>query len=326
MSNNENAHAAAAGRLLRAVTALLACAGFASLALGQAQQSPPDFSKVQIKPVKIADNFYVIDESEVHGGSISVFTGPDGVLLVDTGVAPLAAKVEAAIKRLSPQPIRYVINTHAHVDEVAGNEHFAKLGATIVAREQVRYTMLHPRKPLGNVQGREARQIRQTPPEAVPKLTFSDAMALHFNGQDIRVIAVPRAHTDGDALILFPGLDIIVAGDVLRAYEYPSVNRPDGGTLQGMLDGLANLIGRTGPATKIVTSHGEVVDRSVAIAQRDLLLTTRTRITALLAQGKTAEEIVAAKITADQGVRVVPGHISGDAFVRDIHAELEAGR
>lgn len=300
-----------------------ACALFASLSHAQ---TTPDFSKVDIKPVKLADNFYVIDETEVHGGSISVLTGPEGVLLVDTGVGGLAPKVEAAIKKLSSQPIRYVINTHAHVDETGGNEYFAKLGATIVARDQVRGSMLHPKVPTGAAaaDGRQARQVRAVPPEAAPKLTFANNMSLRLSDQEARLISVPRAHTDGDALIYFPGLDIIVAGDVLRAHEFPSIGRPDGGTLPGMLDALARLIGMAGPKTRIVTAHGQVVDHSVVIEQRDFLLTSRDRIAALIAQGKSSEEVIAANPTADLGVKALPGHIGPDAFVRDVYAELKA--
>jgi cyclase len=303
-----------------------ACVLFASLTHAQTTY---DFSKVEIKPTKLADNFYVIDESEVHGGSISILTGPEGVAIVDTGVAPLAAKVEAAIKKLSSQPIRYVLNTHAHVDEVAGNEYFGRLGATIVAREQVRDTMLHPKAPAVSaaLEGRQARQVRPPAPDiAAPKLTYANDMTVHFDGQDIQLVAVPRAHTDGDALIYFPGVDIIVAGDVLRAYEFPSIGRPDGGTLPGMLDALARLIGLAGPATRIITSHGSVVDRSVAVAQRDLLLTTRDRVTALIDQGKTLDEVIAAKVTADLGAHALPGHIGADAFVRDVYEEIKVGR
>lgn len=301
--------------------------GITSAVLTQAAQAPPDFGKVQVKATRVTDNFHVIDESEVHGGSISVLTTRTGVVIVDSGVAPLAARVEAEIKRLSPQPIRYVINTHAHVDEVDGNEHFGRLGATIVARDQVRETMVHPRQPAGGaaLEGRQARQVRPPAPEAAaPRLTFGNTMMLHVDDQDIELISVPRAHTDGDALIYFHGPDVIVAGDVLRAHEFPSIGRADGGTLPGMLDALARLIGLAGPNTRIVTSHGSVVDRSVVIAQRDLLLKTRERVRALIAQNKGADEIVAANVTADLGAHALPGHIGADAFVRDVYAELQA--
>jgi len=309
------------------ITRTCLAAGILFALLTHAAQAPQDFSKVEVKANRIADNFHVIDESEVHGGSISILTGPSGVVIVDTGVAQLAPKVEAEIRRLSPQPIRYVINTHAHVDEVAGNEYFGRLGATIVARDQVRDTMAHPKAAAGGAapDGRQARQVRPPAPEvALPRLTFANNLSLRVGDQEVRLIAVPRAHTDGDALIWFPGVDIIVAGDVLRAHEFPSIGRPDGGTLPGMLDALARLISLCGPATRVVTSHGSVVDRSVVIAQRDLLLTTRDRVTALIAQGRSSDEVVAANVTADLGARALPGHIGADAFVRDVYAELKA--
>ncbi len=295
----------------------IACALFASLTHAQAAQ---DFSKVEIKPKKLADDFYVIDESEAAGGSISVLTGRDGVLMVDTGVKPLAPKVQAAINKLSSQPIRYVINTHVHGDETDGNEHFGRLGATVIARESVRYNLLHPR-PLADGLPR-----KPAPAAAVPALTYAGNMSLHFNDQEIRLIAAPPAHTDGDTLIHFPDLDIIVAGDVLRANEYPSINRPSGGTLPGMLDALARLIGLAGPETRIVTSHGEVVGRSVVIAQRDFLLASRDRVTALIAQGKSVDEVIAANITADLNVQAATAHISSEHFVRDVYAEVKAAQ
>jgi glyoxylase-like metal-dependent hydrolase (beta-lactamase superfamily II) len=264
----------------------------------------------------------------VHGGSVSILLGLDGALLVDTGVGPLAARVEAAIKRLTPLPIRYVINTHAHVDEIGGNEHFARLGATLIGNDRMRESMLHPKVRAGEavLDGRQARQARAPSAAGAPTITFDSELALHHNGQAIRMVSVPRAHTDSDSIILFPGLDIVVVGDVLRAGEYPSINRPDGGTLQGMLDGLAKLIALGGPATRFVTSHGQVVGRAAVVAQRDLLLTTRNRVVALIAQNKTLEQVLAANVTAGLGATAQPGHISADAFVRDVYRELASAR
>jgi len=295
------------------------CSLLAPLARGQAPQDP---GKADITVRKVIDNFYVIDESEAHGGAISVLVGSDGPLMVDTGVAALAPQAAAAISKISARPIRYIINTHVHVDETGGNEYFGKQGATIVARREVREEMLHP-KAAGSTDPREMRQVRQRVADAaVPKIDYEGSMDLHFDGQDIRLISLPPGHSDGDALIYFPGLDIVVAGDVLRANEFPSINLPSGGTLQGMLDALARLIGLAGPHTRIVTSHGDIVDRSVAMAQRDFLLVTRDRVTALIDQGKTLEQVLAAKVTADLGVHATPGHISADAFIRDLYREL----
>lgn len=291
--------------------------------LSSGAQASPGAATPDIKLIRLADNFHVIDESAAHGGSISVFTGEDGILMVDAGVAPLAAKAEAAIRQLSALPIRQLINTHVHVDETGGNEHFGKLGASIIARDEVRHGMLNPRPAASMTVQRDARQVRPPAPRlAVPTLTFDRQMSLHINGQEIRLIAMPPAHTNGDTLIHFPGLDIIVAGDVLRAHEFPSINRPSGGTLPGMLDALGMLIGLTGPGTRIITSHGQIVDRSVAIAQRDFLLLARDRIAEQIAQGKNLEQVIAADVVADQGIKALPGHISSQNFVRDVFEEL----
>lgn len=289
----------------------------AATTLAQAS-SASDLSRLEIKTNRLADNFYVIDESAAEGGSVSLLIGADGIIMVDTGIAALAPQVAAAIKRLSAQPIRYIINTHVHVDETGGNEYFAGLGATFVAREQVRQRMQHP-SPLA-----DGMQRKPMPEAAWPSLTYDNAMTLHFNGQHIQLIAVPRAHTDGDAIIYFPGSDIIVAGDVLRPGSYPSMNRPHGGTLPGMLDALATIIGRAGPHTKIFTSHGAVVDRSAAIAQRDFILAVRERIAMLMAQGKSEDEIVAltSSITMGYAVATEWAHTLPERFVRDMYAEL----
>ncbi len=296
----------------------MAIAGIAccTIAPAQAAQDP---GRIEIATSRIADNFYTIYDSDDAngGGAVSVLTGPDGILLVDTEIAPLSAKVEAAIRKLSPLPIRYVINTHMHADQTGGNEHFARLGATIIAREQVRDRMLHPRL-LANGLPRAI-----AAPAALPTVTYANTMTLHFNGQDIQLFAVPRAHTDGDSMIWFPAQDIIVAGDAFRPIPYPSMNRPDGGTLQGTLDGLAALIGRAGPRTRIVTSHGPPVVRSVAIAQRDMVLKVRDRVAALIAQGKSEDQVVAANVTADVEAPTGPAHTTAEHFVRDLYNELK---
>lgn len=313
------------GRKNRKRLILLLCILAACGTAADAQTPPPDFSKVDVTPRRIADNFYVIDETPVHGGAISILTGADGVLMLDTGVEGLAARVEAEIRRLSPQqPVRYVIGSHAHVDEIGGNAYFARLGAVLIGRDVMRDSMLHPKAPPPGADGRTARQARAPSAEAAPTVTFKTEMGLHFDGQDIRLIAMPRAHTDNDAIAVFPGLDLVVVGDVLRAHEYPSINRPDGGTLPGMLEALSILIGLGGPQTRFVTSHGQVVDRMAVIAQRDLLVTSRDRIAALIAQGRSLDQILAAKVTEGLGAHAEPGHISADAFVRDVYGELKA--
>ena len=276
-----------------------------------------DLAAIPIEASRVADHFYrIFDSDEAGGGAVSVLIGDDGILLVDAEIAPLSAKVEAAIRKLSAAPIRYLINTHVHPDQTGGNEHFARLGATVIARAQVRERMTHPRL-LANGQPRAI-----APAAALPVLTYTDSLTLHFAGEAVELTALPDAHTDGDTLVYFPAEDILVAGDAFRPIPYPSINRPDGGTLQGTLEALALIIARSGPRTRIITSHGPPVDRSAAVAQRAMVLQVRDRVAALIAQGRSADQVVAANVTAD--VAIPPGlpHTTAEHFVRDLYAEL----
>src|SRR5215475_2718187 len=299
-------------RFARIVFAFCAMVLCASLAYAQ---GAPDFSKVEIKANKVTDKFYTLDG---QGGTIGVLFGPDGVFMVDTQFAPLSDKIVAAIKRLTPQPIKFVVNTHVHGDHTGGDENFGKLGATIISREELRYRLAHPNPNANGTPG--------VPTQAVglPKQTYRGLMTLHMNGEEIQMIAIPRAHTDGDTMVYFPGLDVIMTGDFFRSVQYPNVDRANGGSLQGLLDGLGAVIGHAGPNTKIIPGHGPTVDRTAVVAHRDVALTVRDRVAALVAQGKSEDEVVAAKVIADLDAKVQQPGTTGERFVRQVYAELKS--
>lgn len=278
-------------------------------------QGPPDFSKVELKTTKITDKFYTL---EGQGGMIGVLVGPDGVFMVDTQFAPLSDKIAAAIKQISPQPIKFVVNTHVHGDHTGGDENFGKMGATIISREELRFRLAHPNPGANGAPG------VPTPAVGLPKQTYREKLTLHMNGEEIQLIAIPRAHTDGDTMVYFPGLDIIMTGDFYRAIQYPNVDRNNGGTLQGLLDGLGTVIGHSGPNTKIIPGHGPTVDRNAVMAHRDVAMTIRDRVAALVAQGKSEDEVVAAKVNADLDARVQQPGTTGERFVRQAYADLKA--
>src|SRR5580704_5124283 len=166
-------------------------------------QAPPDFSKVEIKTTKLADNFYTL---EGLGGTTGVLVGPDGVFMVDDQFAPLSAKLMAAIKQLTDEPVRFLVNTHVHPDHTGGNENFGKMGAVIFAREELRDRLMHPQPAPNGTPGIPA------PAAALPLVTYESVVKLHINNQVVELIPVPRAHTDGDTMIYFPGLDVIMTG------------------------------------------------------------------------------------------------------------------
>ena len=298
-------------RIVVSFGALVLCAVLAHA------QGAPDFSKVEIKANRVTDKFYTLDG---QGGTIGVLFGPDGVFMVDTQFAPLSDKIVAAIKRLTPQPIKFVVNTHVHGDHTGGDENFGKLGATIISREELRYRLAHPNPNANGTPG------VAMPAAGLPKETYRGLLTMHMNGEEIQMIAVPRAHTDGDTMVYFPGLDVIMTGDFYRSIQYPNVDRANGGSLPGLLDGLGAVIGHAGPNTKIIPGHGPTVDRNAVIAHRDLAMTVRDRVARLVDQGKSEDEVVAAKVTADLDAKVQEVGMTSERFVRQVYAELKSAR
>src|SRR5881296_116715 len=199
-------------------------------------QNQQDFSKVEIKTTKLNDKFYTL---EGQGGTIGALVGPDGVFLVDTQFAPLTEKIVAAVKKISSSPIKFVVNTHVHGDHTGGNENFGKMGAVIFSRDQLRARLA---RPTGNAQ--------PAPAAALPLVTYDGPVTIHMNGEDVQLIPIRSAHTDGDTLVRFPGLDILMTGDYYRSVGYPNIDRNNGGTLSGMVEGLGRTIGLAGPNTK----------------------------------------------------------------------------
>ena len=287
-----------------------------SAALAHAQGAP-DFSKVVIKANKVTDKFYTLDG---QGGTIGVLFGPDGVFMVDTQFAPLSDKIAAAVKQITPQPIKFVVNTHVHGDHTGGDENFGKMGATIISREELRFRLAHPNPQANGTPG------VAMPAAGLPKQTYRNMLTLHMNGEEVQLIAIPRAHTDGDTMVYFPGLDIIMTGDFYRSVAYPNVDRANGGSLQGLIDGLGAVIGHAGPNTKIIPGHGPTVNRAAVTTHRDVAMTVRDRVAALVSQGKTEDEVVAAKVTAEVDARVQEPGTTGERFVRQVYAEVKANR
>src|ERR1051326_5572020 len=231
---------------------------FATLVRAQA-----NLDSVQIKTTRITNSFYTLEGS---GGTIGVLVGPDGVLMVDSQFAPLTDKIVAAVKGISNGNIRFLINTHVHGDHTGGNENLGKMGVTIIAREELRDRLAHPAPNANGTPG--------TPTAAVglPLLTYTGKMTIHMNGDDVELTAIPKAHTDGDTLVRFPKQDVLMTGDYFRSLGYPNIDRANGGSLQGMLDGLTVAINACGPNTKVIPGHGATVDKAALIAHRDMII------------------------------------------------------
>jgi cyclase len=260
----------------------------------------PDFSKLEIRTTRLTDDFYTLEAlgGTRQVGTVSMLAGPDGVLLVDSEFPQLTDRLVATIKRISNEPIRFLINTHIHFDHTGGNANLAKLGVLIFGRDQLRTRMERPAPRPDGSPG--------VPPPAAawPVVTYDGPVTIHVNGEDVQLIPIRDAHTDGDTLVSFPRHDILAVGDYFRSIGYPFVDLQNGGSLEGLLAGLAETIARAGPNTKIIPGHGPIVHREAVVAQRDMVLAVRARVAALISQGKSLEEVIAAKPTASFDAQV----------------------
>jgi cyclase len=278
-----------------------------------AQAPQPDFSKVEIKTTKISNNFYTL---EGQGGTIGVLVGPEGVFMVDSQFAPLSEKIAAAIHQVSDKPIRFMVNTHVHPDHTGGNANFGKMGVTIFSRDELRWRLAHPLPAAGGAPGAPA------PPEALPVVTYEGPVTFHMDGEEVHLIPILHAHTDGDTLVHFESNDVLMTGDYFRSLGFPNIDRANGGSLNGMLEGLGITIGMAGPKTKIIPGHGAAVDRAGLIAHRDMILVVRDKVAAMVREGKTVDEVVAAKPTSDYD-SIPSASTTSERFVRQLYAELK---
>ncbi len=254
----------------------------------QAQFAVPDAARVE----KIADGLHVVMGV---GGNIALSSGADGVLIVDDDMPPVAEKISAAIATVTDQPVDMVLNTHWHFDHTGGNQFFAEQGALIVAHDNVRARMA-----VDQVSRLTNGVTKASPKIALPVVTFDNQISFHLNGQTIRAEHVKRpAHTDGDAIIYFTEANVVHMGDNFFNGLYPVVDISAGGTADGMLAAIDAALARVDADTVIIPGHGPVSDREGLRQFRSMLDTVNQRIRALVAQGKTADEVVAAKPTAE---------------------------
>ncbi len=299
---------------LPAKSALLAAAAILCAGPALAQLPPPDAT---VRAEKLAEGLYVLFG---NGGNMALSLGADATFLVDDQFAPMTPAIQKAVEDLGAPPVRFVLNTHWHFDHTGGNENFGKAGAVIVAHDNVRARMSVPQ-----MMEFFQRAVPASPPAALPVITFNDEAAFHLNGDEIRAIHVARAHTDGDVLVHFTKADVIHAGDTFFNGSYPFIDFDSGGSVDGLLACIDQILGMAGPATRIIPGHGPMSGRAELEAYRAMLSATTGRIRELVEQGLDAEAIVAQAPTADFDERWGGGFINGERYVRMIVRAL-AGR
>jgi cyclase len=295
---------------------LVAIAGVTALAAAPAvAQGQQDFSKVEIVTTKISSNLVAL---EGQGGRIGVLYGPDGIFMVDSQFAPLGDKIVGAIRKVSAAPIKILVNTHVHGDHTGGNENIGKLGAMIVARPMLRARLIKPNPPAGG-----GAAPASAPAAALPTYTPDSRTRMTMNGESIDLIPLPFAHTDGDTAVKFKNNDVLMTGDVFRSVGFPNIDRTSGGSLKGMLEAFDTLIAAAGPNTKVLPGHGPITNRAGIVAHKQMALVLRDRVAKMIADGKTQEQIVAAKVTRDYDKATGNAPGTADRFVGQLYAELK---
>jgi cyclase len=279
-----------------------------------AAAQPQDFSKVEIKAEKVADGIYMLTGA---GGNIGLSVGKSGTYVIDDQYAPLTDKILAAIRAITPDPVRFVVNTHWHGDHTGGNENLGKAGALLVAHENVRRRMSGEQ-----FNATFNRSTPASPEAALPVVTFTDAVTFHWNGDEIRVHHVPPAHTDGDSIVHFVKADVVHMGDLFFNGGYPYIDTSSGGKVDGVIAAAEQALARVGETTRIIPGHGPVAARADLQAYRDAVKTLRDRIAKLKAEGKSRDEAIAAKPTADHDAKWGTGFMKGDAFTGLVYDSL----
>jgi cyclase len=267
-----------------------------------AQQPPPaaapappiiDWDKIQIRTTDLGNKTYML---EGQGGNITIAVGTDAIIMVDGQFAPLSDKIKAAIKAISPLPVRYLVNTHYHGDHTGGNDNFAKDGAVIVAHDNIRVRLA-----AGTRNGLTGAMVPPRGPEALPKQTyFGGSFPLEVGGRTAQLTHISNAHTDGDTWVWFADANVLSTGDTFNNLKrYQNIDFANGGDVRGMIRAIDTYLRVANDTTKIVPGHGPLATKADLVVFRDMLVASRDRIGKLVGEGKTEQEVVAAKPLAD---------------------------
>jgi len=258
---------------MRIVTTVMISLAIALPALAQG-----DWSKIEVKATKVAGNVYMLEGA---GGNIGVTVGEDGVVIIDDQFAPLAPKIKEAVSAISDKPVKFILNTHWHGDHTGSNAIFSEV-APVVSHDNVRKRL---------AEGSKVLETEPAPPAALPILTFNDRLTIHLNGEEVRAIHMPHAHTDGDAVIWFTDSNVVHAGDLLFSGLFPFIDIDSGGSVDGYLAGIDKIIATVPADVKVIAGHGPLSTIENLKESKAMIVDCREIVRKALASGKTAQQI-----------------------------------
>jgi cyclase len=278
----------------------------------QMANAQEDYSKVEIKVEQLAPGVAVLFGA---GGNMGVSYGEDGTVLIDDQFAPLTSKIQAAIATLGAQPVKFLINTHWHGDHSGGNENFGKAGALIMAHDNARVRMTSDQNTLLG-------PVKASPKAALPVVTYTDGMKLHLNGEEVRVIAMRPAHTDGDSIVFWSKSNVIHMGDLfLHKVSFPFIDTSSGGNVKGVIVAVDKALSHANDQTKIIPGHGTVASKADLAAYRTMLSEILAKVDAGIKAKKTLDQIKAMRPADGYGVNP-KGYVSADIFIETVYKQL----
>ena len=289
---------------------LLATSTMALSACSQSNAQESDrFAKVEIKAEPLADGIAVLFGA---GGNIGVSYGPDGTVLIDDQFAPLTGKINAAVKDLGAEPVKYLINTHWHGDHTGGNENLGRSGVLIMAHDHVRDRL---------IKGNDS--TPPAAPEALPVVTYHDGIKLHLNGDEIRVQHMSHGHTDGDSVVFWKNANVVHMGDLFfNKVTLPFIDLSSGGNARGVLAAADKVLAMVDDDTKIIPGHGPMANKADLTAYRDMLKSVIGTVEKAQGEGKSLAQVQAMKPAAQWDVNP-DAFIKGDAFVEAVYKSLQ---
>jgi len=304
----------------RIAFAAVAAALFTSAAIAQPAVQPPmapppliDWARIEIKATDLGNRTYMLTGA---GGNITVAVGSDAIIMVDGQYAPLSDKIKAAIREISPLPIRYLVNTHYHGDHTGGNENFARDGVTIVGHDNIRVRLA-----AGTISGMTGAKAAPRPADALPQQTYvGGSFALETGGRKAQLTHVANAHTDGDTWVYFADANVIATGDTMNNLKrYQNIDFANGGDVRGMIRATETYLKLANDSTKIVVGHGPLATKADIAAFHNMLVICRDRIKPLYDQGKSLQEVIAAKPLADLDATWANNESQANGNVRNVY-------
>jgi cyclase len=297
-----------------ATTLLLAGTALAQQPAAATPPPPPDFSKVEIRTTDLGDNIYML---EGQGGNITVAVAKDGIIMVDGQYAALHDKIKAAVATVSNQPIKYLINTHFHGDHVGGNEPFGKDGAMTISEVHVKNRLA-----AGTTNGLTGVKTPPASPAALPSKTYTGTFHIRLRGRVADLKHIENAHTDGDTFVWFKTANVLSTGDTFTNGRYPNIDFANGGNIKGMIAATDAYLKLTNARTRIVPGHGPLADKAVLTEYRAMLVTARDRMAKLVKDGRSEDDVVAAKPFADLDTKWAPTELASKNFIRVVYHSL----